>query len=420
MELVEGEPLSDVILRFCDSNVQIGLDAAEKIVDEIADALEAIHALGIIHRDVKPANVLLDRINDRAVLVDVGVAKRRDDATDAAGTPGFAAPESFMDEDETTATDVYGLAATTYTMLTGLAPFGGHEVVDVVNRQLFERPQEPSQIRSDLSPAVDQVLFKAMAPNQSDRYESAAAFAIALSRALARQPSGETPLPRKLRSRRRTVTRLRQSGVVNDGGALATVNLAAPPDALSVDDPHRSRGAWFRVAHKLLTHQLGADWVRRVVSDDPRLAAVLDPRLSPTSWQPLELFVALLDRAAASVRDHHKLARSLGKITISATLPRFFGADPVAHPPMALLRAAESYWARYHSWGRLSVSEDDSMAILDLRGSPGLPMLCSVIEGAFGRIAEVAGASEVATAHPRCVRDGNPACRFGVRWAGPH
>ena len=80
-------------------------------------------------------------------------------------------------------------------------------------------------------------------------------------------------------------------------------------------------------------------------------------------------------------------------------------------------RAAESYWSRYHSWGKLSVRADNGIAVVELSGSPGEPLICSMVEASLGRIAELAGARNTTTTHPQCVRDGNPACMFGVRWS---
>ncbi|HEY0195767.1 MAG TPA: diguanylate cyclase [Kofleriaceae bacterium] len=162
MELVEGQPLSEVLRATLDRGEWFPTAAVAQIALEIGDALDAMHAVGVIHRDVKPANVLLDRERDRAVLVDVGVAVKAGDQRDAAGTPGFAAPESFLDHADAPTTDVYGLAATVYCMLTGRPPFGAGPAPQVVQRQLAEPLTPPSQARPALTEAIDAVIAKAL------------------------------------------------------------------------------------------------------------------------------------------------------------------------------------------------------------------------------------------------------------------
>jgi len=195
MELVDGMPISELIIRSQEAGEPIDTDVVAAIAEEIADALDEIHAVGVIHRDVKPANILLDQVRGRAVLVDVGVAIRFEEVGDAAGTPGFAAPESFVQGgEENPATDVYGLAATVYTMLTGTPPFRGTRLSELLDHQLHSKPVAPSLLRPSLSRGVDDVLLRALSPGPTARYRSAMAFAIALSKALSRDPEADVPL----------------------------------------------------------------------------------------------------------------------------------------------------------------------------------------------------------------------------------
>src|SRR5262249_30535577 len=195
MELVEGESLQQLLHRVDDAGEAVPLELVERVVLQVAGALEILHKAGAVHRDVKPANILLDRARDRVVLVDVGVLRGQSD--EASGTPGFGAPESFMRGDEGPGTDVYGLAATTYMLLTGLAPFGGGNVSRVVKRQLAEEPAQPSSLRQDVPHPVDRVLMRALLPDRGGRHASAVEFAQDLSRAL-REPLVPTARQRAL------------------------------------------------------------------------------------------------------------------------------------------------------------------------------------------------------------------------------
>jgi serine/threonine-protein kinase len=120
------------------------------------------------------------------VLVDVGIARRLADAADIAGTPGFTAPECFIEGEGTPATDVYGLAATCYAMLTGEPAFDNPDWKEVLRLQQDAEPPPVSQFRPELPAAVDAVLTRALRPRPEDRYGSGLAFSIAFNKAIKR------------------------------------------------------------------------------------------------------------------------------------------------------------------------------------------------------------------------------------------
>jgi diguanylate cyclase (GGDEF)-like protein len=388
MELVEGEQLADLMQRAEESGEPMAVEQVGAIVSQVAGALSVMHRVGAIHRDVKPANILLDRVRDRAVLVDVGVAKRRGIPGEAAGTPGFAAPESFTAGEEGPATDVYGLASTAYMMLTGLAPFGGGDVSKVIRRQLQDRPASPSKLRAELSANVDRVLLRALAPRTQDRHGSALEFADALADAFAEPPE---PEPTEAA-----------------GSAAATYEDRT--------DSGESRGALFRVAYRILGNRLGSAWVRRAVEDQPELAEVLRPTVAPYDWFATTRLVGVLRSVPAQVRDPRKVARELGRATMTATLTRFLGADPASLTPEAVLGQVPEYWHRYHSWGDITVESSPGRCVLTIVGTPREPLVCCLVEGAFERIAELAGAAQAACRQLQCEVQGASACVFEVTW----
>ncbi|MBL4634673.1 MAG: protein kinase [Kofleriaceae bacterium] len=408
MELVEGEPVSQIARRWALEGEYINLHAVGTIIEEIADALDAIHALGIVHRDVKPENVLIDRINDRAVLVDVGIAKRVGDARDAAGTPGYAAPESFMAADETPLTDVYGLAATAYAMITGSAPYVSDDLDTLIRRQLTEPIAPPSQLRTDISTAVDQVLAKALHPTPQRRFHSANALAAALTRALAKAPTlrtdSQTTLPKAFTD----------SPTIGDIPIPTyQVPLIEPS---SIEKPlSETRGAVFRVASKVLGSRLGADWLTAITRADPVVGELLKSTLPPRSWHSSEHFLWLLQCISDHTDEPESVARQIGATLMQSTLSRFYGAKLESQTSRSVLSAAQTYWSHYHNWGKLEVEAQEQTAQICVKQAPKGGMLNEMLAGMFGHIPMLVDAK---SSHCRIAQDsseGDPI--FEVEWS---
>ncbi|MCE9574909.1 MAG: protein kinase [Deltaproteobacteria bacterium] len=417
MELVEGQPLGEVLRASSERGEWLPHGAVAQIALEIGDALDAMHAVGLIHRDVKPANILLDRERDRAVLVDVGVAMRAGDRREAAGTPGYSAPESFLDAQESAETDVYGLAATVYSMLVGVPPFGSGALTVVIARQLHEPLVPPSHRRPTLSPAIDAVLTKALDPQPKKRWASAGAFAIALGSALERLP--QRPEPTSPPSFGHAATDLKSGGDQVAAVFDHTQSLVAPVSVVAVQGstPGQVRAAHFRVAAKLIEHRLGGAALRAVADASPALTAALAPTLSPLGWEPADLLVELCQRCAPA-DDPAALARQIGRSTISATFARFFGANPASLPVDTVVRATPAFWGRYHDWALLSLTVA-APGVVELTSdrAPGSTLLCDVIVGSLERVAELAGAKELVVRHDQCACRGAPRCAFRLTWA---
>jgi diguanylate cyclase (GGDEF)-like protein len=418
MELVEGMPLSDILRRTLDRNEWFPVAAVIQITSEIADALDAMHARGLIHRDVKPANILLDRERDRAVLVDVGVAAKSGAAREAAGTPGFAAPESFQEGEDSPPTDVYGLAATVFCALTGRAPFGSGQPLQVVQRQLYDPLVAASSLRPALPPAVDAVLAKALDPSAKKRWTSASTFAVALSRALQPMRADEAPTPRAPP----VVSDLPVEAVLGPtAAALSLEEAARAPTQTSDPVPSRRvirgriRAFHVRVLSKAMAHHLGQAAMHRLTLDRPEFAPLIAQPLTPLAWVELSGFCELLDHAMMLLPEHD-LARRVGRSTISATFTQLFGANPSSLPIAMVLAAAPTFWPRYHDWGPFSIDAGEAQADLLLSGYPGSANVCALVGGQLMRIVELAGGGDVTVDAVTCAIEGAPSCRFSVTW----
>jgi serine/threonine protein kinase len=181
MAYVDGEPLSARIA----AAGRLPVREIMSIVAQAADALEPVHAVGIVHRDVKPANLLVQP-DGSVVLVDFGVAHdataTRLTGTDMVlGTALYMAPEQVSGTSLSAATDIYALGAVAYHGLAGEPPFTGGTALAVAIRH---RHDDPPPLPADIPAPVRAVVGRALAKEPEDRYPSAAAFAAAVRAAL--------------------------------------------------------------------------------------------------------------------------------------------------------------------------------------------------------------------------------------------
>jgi serine/threonine-protein kinase len=185
-----------------------GLPSLGEITDllkQLAGALDYAHSRGVVHRDIKPNNVMFDD-QGSAFLVDFGIAKLTNSTTQltstgmAMGTPSYMAPEQWRGDSVTPATDQYALGVMIYTIITGRLPFEAPTPYALMHKHLNEEPTPPQTWRANLPEAVRAVLNKAMAKNGRDRYPSVRAFAAAFEeacRGVDSEPTGffTAPLP---------------------------------------------------------------------------------------------------------------------------------------------------------------------------------------------------------------------------------
>lgn len=180
MEYVNGPNLKDLIRR----QGPFTVEGAAFVLRQVAEALDAAHRHGLVHRDVKPQNILVDE-NGQAKVVDFGIAKGLSDSnlTEAGtgmGTVHYVSPEQARGERATPASDIYSTGVVLYEMLTKQLPFDADSPVGVAMQHVSAPPPLPSEINPTIPPEVEAIVMRALAKNPEDRYPTAMALATAL------------------------------------------------------------------------------------------------------------------------------------------------------------------------------------------------------------------------------------------------
>lgn len=185
MEYVEGHTVRDLLA----GGAPVPIDEAVEIISGVLSALEYSHVHGLVHRDIKPGNIMLTNTGKIKVM-DFGIARALTDSqatmtqTNAVvGTAQYLSPEQAHGDPVDARSDIYSTGCVLFELLTGQPPFKGDSAVAVAYQHVSEIPPKPSSITSDVPDSIDRVVLKALAKNRDDRYSSAEEMRADLNRA---------------------------------------------------------------------------------------------------------------------------------------------------------------------------------------------------------------------------------------------
>jgi serine/threonine protein kinase len=318
MRYVQGRDLKTLI----EQEGSLAPDRAIALIGQVASALDAAHTSGLIHRDVKSANVLVtpgSMGHDQAYLTDFGLTKRPESVSGLTktgqflGSVEYAAPEQFEGKPLDARTDVYSLGCVLYECLTGRVPFVRDSEASVMYAHLRDPAPPPSEARPDLPPELDSVVARAMAKSPADRFDSAGALAMTASTAL--QPERTMPGPATRRSWRLPVLAVAAAALV----ALVAFLLLRPTNTV------RSGGTG--TVTSISTGVLRIDPTTNLARTIP---IALNPSVSPLLGRAIVVgagFVWVQDSLNAQLYKIDPSARSIvGTLTVS-TYPAALTTD---------------------------------------------------------------------------------------------
>lgn len=258
LEFVDGKTLKDIL----DENGPMPPRIAVALIVQVLDALGAAHAAGIIHRDVKPQNVIVMQ-NGKVKLMDFGIARDVNANTvtftgaTVLGSVHYLSPEQAKGLPVTEGSDLYSAGIMLYEMMTGRVPFDGENSVAIALKHINETPAPPIELSGKVTPALNDVILRALSKDLSRRYASAQDMCDHLRRALKEpagdfarfSPSGKAQTPRK-------PAKKRPHGALKIGVAVAAVVLALIGVFLVLRDVYQSDEESFEVVPTLVDRSL--------------------------------------------------------------------------------------------------------------------------------------------------------------------
>jgi len=179
MEWVEGKLLRQIL----NEQERLPPERAVRIALGILDALGYIHSHGVVHRDLKPENIMVDS-EDRVKLIDFGIAAKAGARrltfakfTQTMGTPEYISPEQIRGKRGDARSDLYAMGVMLYEMLTGKSPFTGPNAFAIMNDRLLNHPIPPREVNPEISPVLQEIIYRALQRDPRNRYASAREFA---------------------------------------------------------------------------------------------------------------------------------------------------------------------------------------------------------------------------------------------------
>ena len=294
MEFVEGRTLAEFLAGGRTLTPMQAVDLTQKV----AAALASAHAQGIVHRDIKPGNIMVTR-DGTVKVMDFGIARMQTDITapqtsSVIGTPAYLSPEQAQGQAVDARSDLYSLGCVLYELLAGRPPFTGDTPVAIAYKQVNETPVPPSAHNPDVPPRLDAVVMKCLAKNPANRYQTAEELSADLERVKQGQDVEATPLM--------------AAGVGGDATqviARPTPTQVMPPP----DEDGSSRKVWLGVLIGLLIFALlaaGGYLIGQAISKKDAPPVVTMPNLVGKS----------LDEATQTLQDNNLV---LGNVTKQKT-----------------------------------------------------------------------------------------------------
>jgi hypothetical protein len=336
MPFVDGMSLGELLKR----SGALPPERALAIIIPILDALDHAHKAGLIHRDIKPDNIMLDSARGRPLLVDFGIARRLDSEAGAGltqtglviGTPHYMSPEQALgDPNLGPGSDLYSLGCVLFQMVTGTPPFDGESSQQIVGKHIADPPPAASEVNPKVPRELSDVILRCLEKQPRDRFQSAAEVIRAL------ETDGGGP-PRTMRSRAsaaQAATELLISGATTRGRTVGRPGgrTARPRRVgwivLAIVLPVVALGAgalYFRQPRLTFENHLAGTVALQVAGEERRILPGGSVTLNLQRGRRLDLSWQLVPRLGVAFGDTIRVTEPRGKVLLSATARPTHGA----------------------------------------------------------------------------------------------
>ncbi|MHB0960369.1 MAG: serine/threonine-protein kinase [Pirellulaceae bacterium] len=288
---------------------------------QVADGLAAAHAQGLVHRDVKPANILLENGVERVKITDFGLARAIDDASVThsgylAGTPQYMAPEQARGEAVDHRADLFSLGSVLYAMATGHPPFRAETTLAILRRLCEDTPRSVSEVNPDMPDSFHEIIEKLHAKDREQRFQSALEVADLLGRHLAHlQQPKIVPRPPRLGYRSPTRQAARRRCVLRVSGAAVVTLIVGLAIAVAIR-PHL-----YVARHPSAARQPSAE--KTVTPSSPGESAVVDVRVLETDADAWDPAMPEIERVSAGLADLEMRMRPPGDSPTNVVTQQF-------------------------------------------------------------------------------------------------
>jgi serine/threonine protein kinase len=268
MQYIDGTNLGKLIADYKAAGEIMPLGDVVRVVQDIGAALDYAHSRSVIHRDVKPTNIMVDS-RGQALLTDFGLASVGDVETkgEILGSPFYVAPEQVASSSNAIPqSDIYSLGVTLFEMLTGELPFKGNSALEVSMRHTSDLPPPPSQFNAVLSPEIDAVVLRALEKQPYDRYATGTELSIALEEAVAAWRATENVKSERVRRpslvmlSHKVNEQLKASALASPDDYAASTRIASPNEIPTVEADRQAKS--LQVAPRLTADSYKSPWVR--------------------------------------------------------------------------------------------------------------------------------------------------------------